>query len=111
MPVRTIGDVEGLTDFPTELSVSCNAYLRGYLAAHSIGIGGKLRLSLALNPWGPFRPLSEISTPSRALSQGFCYAGKEHPELAEDRGRIIYITYVDSSRYWLQLLKVTLRSE
>lgn len=111
MEIDKAADIDGLSGFPTELSVTYNAYLGGYLAVHSIGISDKVRLSLALSPWGPFRPLGEISTPTRALSKGFCYAGKEHPELAEERGRIIYVTYVDSSRYWLQLLKVTLRRD
>jgi hypothetical protein len=102
-------DIEGLTDFPAELSIAYNAYLGGYLAVHSVGISGRARLSLAAQPWGPYRPFAEIGTPARALSQAFCYAGREHPELAQQHGRILYITYVDSQRYWLQLLKVTLQ--
>jgi hypothetical protein len=101
-------DVEGLADFPTELSVSYNRYLGGYLAVHSVGIADRLRLCLAPHPWGPYRTLAEIGAPKQAFSRAFCYAGKEHPELAEQHGRILYVTYVDSQRYWLQLLKVTL---
>lgn len=108
LQVEAAADVEGLSDFPSELSVSYNPYLGGYLAVHSVGLSERVRLTLASAPWGPYRPIGEIGTPHRALSTGFCYAGKEHPELSEDRGRIIYITYVDSDRYWLQLLKVTL---
>ena len=107
--IKLAADVEGLTDFPNELSVAYNPYLGGYLAVHSVGISESVRLSLAPNPWGPFKTIGEIGTPRRAFTQAFCYAGKEHPELAEDRGRIIYVTYVDSGRYWLQLLTVTLR--
>ena len=86
-----------------------NAYLGGYLAVHSVGISERMRLSLAPAPWGPYRPIAEIGAPHRALERAFCYAGKEHPELAQEHGRILYITYVDSERYWLQLLKVTLQ--
>lgn len=100
--------VEGLTDFPSELSVAYNRYLGGYLAVHSVGVTDRIRLSLAPKPWGPYRPIAEIGAPHRAFEKAFCYAGKEHPELAEQGGRVIYITYVDSQRYWLQLLKVTL---
>jgi hypothetical protein len=107
--VRKAADVAGLADFPTELSVSYNPYLRGYLAVHSVGLSGRVRLSLAEVPWGPYRSVGEIATPRRTLSKGFCYAGKEHPELAQEGGRVIYVTYVDSERYWLQLLKVTLQ--
>ncbi len=101
-------DVEGLTDFPNELSVAYNAYLGGYLAFHSIGVSDRARLCLAPTPWGPYRQIGEIATPHRAFAKAFCYAGKEHPELAEEHGRILYITYVDSDRYWLHLLKITL---
>jgi hypothetical protein len=101
-------DVDGLADFPTELSVSYNAYLGGYLAVHSVNVGEKARLSLAPLPWGPYRSIGEIDTRHQPFAKAFCYAGKEHPELAEEHGRIVYLTYVDSSRYWLQLLKVTL---
>jgi hypothetical protein len=106
--VREAADVEGLTDFPSELSISYNRYLGGYLAVHSIGTSDKARLSLAPHPWGPYRPIGEIGTPRQALTKGLCYAGKEHPELSEQDGRVIYMTYVDQNRYWLQLLKVTL---
>jgi hypothetical protein len=107
--IARAADIEGLSDFPTELSVSHNPYLGGYLAVHSVGLSGRVRLSFAPAPWGPYRPIGEIGTPRRALSRGFTYAGKEHPELAQERGRVVYVTYVDSERYWLQLLKVTLQ--
>lgn len=102
-------DVEGLVDFPTELSIAFNRYLGGYVAVHSVGLSERGRLSLAPNPWGPYKPIGEIGTPHRAFGRGFCYAGKEHPELSEEDGRVIYITYVDSERYWLQLLRVTFK--
>lgn len=101
--------VEGLCDFPSELSVSWNPYLGGWLAVHNLVLEDRIRLSLAPHPWGPFREMAVIGAPRQALRKDPCYAGKEHPELAEAGGRIIYITYVDSSRYWLQLLKVTLQ--
>jgi hypothetical protein len=36
------------------------------------------------------------------------YAGKEHPELAEEDGRIVYITYVEFEEYYPHLLEVKL---
>jgi hypothetical protein len=101
-------DVEGLRDIPSELSVAYNRYLGGYLAIHSIGISDRIRLSLAPKPWGPYRQIAEIGAPHRAFEKAFCYAGKEHPELSEQGGKVVHVTYVDSQRYWLQLLKVTL---
>ncbi|HEY3269151.1 MAG TPA: DUF4185 domain-containing protein [Armatimonadota bacterium] len=101
-------NVEGLAGFPSELSISWNAYLGGYLAAHSILLDDRIRLSIAPYPWGPYRRIADIGAPRQALQKNPCYAGKEHPELAERGGKVIFITYVDSQRYWLQLLKVTL---
>ena len=102
-------DVPGLDGFPAEMSVSWNAYLGGYLAVCSGSIfSEKIRLSVAPQPWGPFTTIGEIGAPHQLYSQAFTYAAKEHPELRELGGKVIYITYVDSWRYWLQLLKVTL---
>ncbi len=103
----TAADIEGLADFPSELSVAYNRCLGGYLAVHSVGITDRIRLSLADNPWGPYRQIAEIGSPHRAFEKAFCYAGKEHPELAEQNGKVICVTYVDSQRYWLQMLRVT----
>ncbi len=105
--IEQAADIEGLADFPSELSIAHSKYAGGYLAVHSVGIGEKIRLSVAPKPWGPFRPVGEIGAPHRAFAKAFCYAGKEHHELREGGGRVIYVTYVDSERYWLQLLKVT----
>jgi Domain of unknown function (DUF4185) len=102
-------NIEGLRDIPSALSVAPNAYLGGYLAVHQVGISEKIRLCLASRPWGPYETIGEIGAPHKAFAKTFCYDGAEHPELAEEGGRIIYITYVDSERYWLQLYKITLQ--
>jgi hypothetical protein len=101
--------IEGLDEIPDMASISYNSYLKGYLAVHSVGITEKIRFSLAPHPWGPYTRLGEIGAPHQAFSKSFCYAGMEHPELAEENGKIVYVTYVDYERYWLQLFKVTLR--
>jgi len=101
-------DIASLNGFPTELSVSYNRFLGGYLAVYTVNLSEKLRLALAPKPWGPYKTIGEIDARHQPFVKAMCYAGKEHPELAEDGGRIVYVTYVDGSRYWLQLLKVTL---
>lgn len=101
--------IDGLADFPADLSIAYNTYLGGYLAVQSVGISERIRLSLAPKPWGPYRQIAEIGAPHRAYQQAFCYAGKEHAELQQQGGRVIFVTYVDSQRYWLQLLRVTLQ--
>ena len=98
----------GLSDFPSELSIAWNPYLKAYLSVQSISIFDRIRFCVSPNPWGPYRTIGEISAPHKVLGKGFTYAAKEHPELAEDNGRIIYVTHADSERYWLKLLKVTL---
>ncbi|MCC6730642.1 MAG: DUF4185 domain-containing protein [Chthonomonadales bacterium] len=100
-------DVAGLGDL-SEASITWNDYLGGWLAVHSVGISEKAVLCLASRPWGPYRAIATIGTPHQAFAKAFCYAAKEHPELAEEGGRVVYITYVDSGRYWLHLLRVTL---
>jgi hypothetical protein len=107
---RNSADVPGLSDFPMELSVSYNAHLGGFLAVHSVNLTESVRLSTAAQPWGPFRQIGDIGARRQPFSKAFCYAGKEHPELSEDGGRIVYVTYVDNQRYWLRLLKITLSS-
>jgi len=99
--------VEGLGGF-SEASLSWNDYLGGWLATHSVGIEERVRLCLAASPWGPYRSIGEIGARHQAFANAFCYAGKEHPHMAKEGGRVVYVTYVDSNRYWLHLLEVTL---
>lgn len=100
-------DVPGLSNFPSELSLSFNKYLGGYLAVQSVGISQHILLSIAQHPWGPYRPIGTIGAQHLPFQKAFCYAGKEHPELAQEGGRIVYITFCDSRRYWLEMLRVT----
>ncbi|MCC7493891.1 MAG: DUF4185 domain-containing protein [Fimbriimonadaceae bacterium] len=104
---RQAADLPGLRDFPSELSLSHNAWLGGWLAVHSVGLGEQLRCCLAPQPWGPYQTIGTVGSRHKAFTQAFCYAGKEHPALATDGGRTVLLTYVDSARYWLQALWVT----
>jgi Domain of unknown function (DUF4185) len=104
-------DIAGLKNIPSVLSVSWNDYLGGYLAVHQVGITEQIQLCLAKDPWGPYEPIGDIYGRHKAFAKGFCYDGAEHPELAEEKGRIIYVTFVDSDRYWQQLYKVTLQNK
>ena len=108
--VQDAAPLDGLSGFSGSISVVWNKYLDGYLAVHHVEIGEKIRLSLSKEIWGPYKPIGEITAPHKAFAKAFCYDGAEHPELAEENGRIIYITYVDSDRYWEQLYKVTLQA-
>jgi len=98
---------------PNEMSVSYNAYLGQYLAVHSLGLSGKIVGRTAPSPWGPWSEAVElwtVETPETPLPYPrLVYAGKEHPELAEDQGRVLYITYVEFEEYFPHLIEVTLQ--
>ena len=97
---------------PSELSVSWNAHLGAYLAVHSLDLTGKIVGRIAPKPWGPWgEPVTlwkvEKLHPFPYLQ--LIYAGKEHPELAGDGGRRIYLTYIEFEEYFPHLVEVTLR--
>ena len=98
---------------PNELSVSRNAYLGQYLAVHSYNLSGDIVGRTAPAPWGPWTdPVvlwSLRSERTRPLPYPvLVYAGKEHPELAADGGRILYLTYIEFEEYFPHLIEVTL---
>lgn len=101
------------TDIPNELSVSYNNYLGKYLAVHSLGLSGKIVARIADNLWGPWSKaytLYEVNTEhEKPLPYPrLIYAGKEHPELSQDNGRTIYITYIEFEEYFPHLIEITL---
>jgi hypothetical protein len=109
-----IGDAIGIMqDMPNEMSVSFNSYLNCYLAVHSLDLTGKIVGRTALNPWGPWSEPITLHTVTvhreRPLPYpSLVYAGKEHPELSDAQGKVIYITYVEFEEYLPHLIQVTL---
>jgi hypothetical protein len=98
---------------PNELSVSFNPHLRSFLAVHSLDLTGKVVGRTAPDPWGPWSEPAVLSavTPTREPLRGYpnmIYAAKEHPELARDGGRVLYITYIEFEEYYPHLLEITL---
>ncbi len=100
-------------DMPNELSVSWNAHLGAYLAVHSLCLSGDIVARTAPFPWGPWsapavlwsvRPERQRPLPYPPL----IYAGKEHPSLSRENGRILYITYVEFEEYFPHLVEITL---
>ena len=64
-------------------------------------------------PWGPWsdatvlwhaKPLYKVPEPYIPL----LYAGKEHPSLADENGRVIYTTYIEFEEYYPHLIRVEL---
>lgn len=103
-----------LQGMPQEMSVSHNAYLDCFLAVHSLDLTGRIVGRTAPNPWGPWsepvdlwkvNPVHEKPLPYPKL----IYAGKEHPELADQGGRILYLTYIEFEEYFPHLIEVTLK--
>ena len=98
---------------PNELSVSYNAYLGQYLAVHSFLLSGEIVGRTAPQPWGPWsEPVTLWKVQARREKPlpypPLMYAGKEHPELSREGGRILYLTYVEFEEYFPHLVEVTI---
>jgi hypothetical protein len=96
---------------PNELSVSFNPYLGSYLSVHSHGTEGQQVGRTAPTPWGPWSEPVTLWTVEAWPGKPYpvaAYAGKEHPSLSEDGGRVIYFTYVEAEEYFPHLIEVTL---
>lgn len=102
-----------LDGMPSEISISWNAHLGRYLAVHSALLSGEIVAKTSPTPWGPWsgptllwhaKPQYKVPAPYIPL----LYAGKEHPCLAEENGRVIYLTYIEFEEYYPHLIRVEL---
>ena len=111
---RDLADATPVFDgMPSEMSASWNEHLQSYLAVHSLDLSGNIVARTAPNPWGPWsKPAVVWTVHSKRQSDLpypiLIYAGKEHPELAGDGGRKIYLTYIEFEEYFPHLIEVTL---
>ena len=101
------------TGMPNELSVSWNKYLQCYLAVHSYDLSGNIVARTSLTPWGPWSSpeilyhvevIRKMNLPYPVL----IYAGKEHPSLSRENGKILYLTYIEFEEYYPHLIEVEL---
>jgi hypothetical protein len=103
-----------MTGMPNEMSVSWNEHLGCYLAVHSLELSGQIVGRTAEHPWGPWSEpalLWQVPTPKwdyPVPSFPLIYAGKEHPQLAGENGRVLYLTYIEFEEYFPHLVEVTL---
>lgn len=109
----SVTDATPLFDgFPNEMSVSYNEYLDSYLAIHSLDLTGNIVGRTAPEPWGPWSSptiLWSVDPVHATLpSEVPIYAAKDHPELATDGGRVIYVTYIEYSEYFPHLVEIEL---
>ena len=93
---------------PNELSVSYNPYLKCHIAIHVFHRENKLAIRTAPNIVGPWSEAEVFYRPKMLRPDDLFTAGKEHPELRREDGRVLYVTYVNSSVYVPHLLEVTL---
>lgn len=92
---------------PNEMSAAYNPYLDSYLAIHTLFRENKLAMRTAPRIVGPWSEPRVFHSPTKIKQDDLFYAAKEHPELSREGGRIVYITYVNSSVYMPHLLEVT----
>lgn len=94
---------------PNEMSASYNSYLGCYIAIHTLLRENKIVLRTAPDIVGPWSDAEVIYRPEKKNESDLFYAAKEHPELARENGKVIYVSYVDSRSYAPQLIEVTLK--
>jgi hypothetical protein len=93
---------------PNEMSAAYNPYLGQHVAFHSLHRENKIVMRTAPKITGPWSSPHVVYRPERVDDADLIYAAKEHPELARDRGRVIYVTFVNSATYIPQMIELTL---
>jgi hypothetical protein len=94
---------------PNEMSASYNAHLKRYVAFHSLHREPKIVMRTAPSVTGPWSKPQVVFEPPHAKTGDLIYAAKEHPELAAQGGRVLYLTFVNSRTYVPELVEITLR--
>lgn len=94
---------------PNEMSATYNRHLGCYVAIHTFLRENQLVMRTAPALTGPWSEAEVVYRPPRIKENDLVYAAKEHPELARDDGRIIYVTFVNSSTYVPQMIEMTLK--
>ena len=94
---------------PNEMSAAYNDYLKKYVAFHSLHRENKIVLRTAPHIVGPWSEPRIVYRPERVKDTELIYAVKEHPELASQDGRVLYVTFVNSATYVPQMIEVTLK--
>jgi Domain of unknown function (DUF4185) len=94
---------------PNEMSAAYNPYLRCYVAVHVLNREHKIVMRTAPRITGPWSKGEIVFRPEQIAEGDLIYAAKEHPELAREGGRVLYVTFVNSTTYVPQLVELTLR--
>jgi hypothetical protein len=94
---------------PNEMSAAYNAYLCKHVAIHALGREGKIVLRTAPTRVGPWSEPTVVYEPPGRGKDDLIYAAKEHPELAQEGGRRVYVTYVNSREYAPEMVEIRFR--
>jgi len=79
------------------------------VAFHSLHRENKIVMRTAPRITGPWSDPQVVYRPEKITDNDLIYAAKEHPELAGENGRVLYVTFVNSANYVPQLIEVTLK--
>ena len=94
---------------PNEMSVSYNRHIGSYIAIHSLLRENKIVLRTAPQITGPWSEPEIVFRPEKIKKSDLIYAAKEHCELSGENGRIIYVTFVNSTTYVPQMIELTFK--
>jgi Domain of unknown function (DUF4185) len=94
---------------PNEMSAAYNPHLRMHVAFHSLHRENKIVMRTAPRITGPWSDPQVVYRPEKITDKDLIYAAKEHPELARENGRVLYVTFVNSADYVPRLIEVTLK--
>jgi hypothetical protein len=107
---KTFAPTASLFDsVPNEMSAAYNRHRGCYIAIHSYLRENQLVMRSAPSITGPWGAAEVIYRPAQIKADDLIYAAKEHPELARENGRTIYVTFINSSTYVPQMLELTLK--
>lgn len=83
-------------DIPGAVTASYNSYLGQFLAVNNQPLASDLLMRTGPGFAGPWeKPITAFREPPPSVD-GFNYAGIEHPELAKNGGRTIYVSYFNT---------------
>lgn len=94
------------------LTVSWNPYLGSYLATYGGIVSTKVLMRTAPAPEGPWSEPVEAFTGQPPSSMDWNYNAYEHPEIARDGGKTLYVTYyrpIAPSEGELRIVEVKLK--
>lgn len=110
--VSSLSDAATLfANVPGAVSVSWNEYLGQYVAVHSLALTNRVVLRTAPRPEGPWGAPLDLFT-GQMPGEGVNYAGEQHPELAQDGGRTVFVSYYRPQGFLrgeLRMVRVTFR--